>query len=148
MISSYKKACTSGRFLTWRVIGCNVLRHFNKRFCSWLCLQNFKKQSKINVCITKLMSWYIKKAVNRQDFPLQSRRKFLKVERNENILRKNRHTGIPGLLTQVLDSGLWTLDSGHWTLDARLWTVDAGLWTLDYECWTLDAELWMLDSGC
>ena len=31
----------------------------------------------------------------------------------------SRHTGIPGLWTQELDSGLWTqeLDSGLWTLD-------------------------------
>ena len=41
------------------------------------------------------------------------------------------HIGIPGLWTQELDAGLWTLDSGRWTLDARLWSLDAGLWTLD-----------------
>ena len=53
-----------------------------------------------------------------------------------NNYRKNNktnfgHTGIPGLWTQELDAGLWTLDSGRWTLDAGLWTLDAGLWTLD-----------------
>ena len=37
------------------------------------------------------------------------------------------HTGIPGLWTQELDAGLWTLDSGCWTLDAGLWTLDATL---------------------
>ena len=41
------------------------------------------------------------------------------------------HIGIPGLWTQELNAGLWTLDSGRWTLDARLWSLDAGLWTLD-----------------
>ena len=40
------------------------------------------------------------------------------------------HTRIPGLWTQELDAGLWTLDSGLWTLDAGCWTLDAGLWTL------------------
>ena len=80
-----------------------------------------------------------------------------------------RHTGIPELSTQVLDSGLWTLDSWHWTLDSGRWTLDsgrwvlvaefwmldsgrsilgAGLWMLDSGCWTLDAGLWMLDPGC
>ena len=64
------------------------------------------------------------------------------------------HTGIPGLLTQVLDAELWKLDSGHWTLDAglrtldsELWTLDSGCWTLDAGRWTLDSELWTLDSG-
>ena len=48
-----------------------------------------------------------------------------------SFLPLKRHTGIPGLWTQELDAGLWTLDSGRWTLDAGLWTLDAGLWTLD-----------------
>ena len=34
------------------------------------------------------------------------------------------HTGIPGLLTQELDAGLWTLDSARYTLDVGLWTLD------------------------
>ena len=51
------------------------------------------------------------------------------------------HTGIPGLWTQVLDAGLWTLDSGRWTLDVGLWTLDSGRWTLDAGLWTLDAGL-------
>ena len=38
-------------------------------------------------------------------------------------------TGIPGLWTQELDAGLWTLDSGCWTLDAGLWTLDPGRYT-------------------
>ena len=58
-----------------------------------------------------------------------------------------RHTGIPGLWTQVLDAGLWKLDSGPWTLDTRPWTLDAGLWTLDAGLWTLDPGLSMLDVG-
>ena len=42
-----------------------------------------------------------------------------------------RHTGIPGLLTQELDAGLWMLDSGRWTLDVERWTLDVERWTLD-----------------
>ena len=64
-----------------------------------------------------------------------------------------RHTGIPGLWTQELNLGLWTLDfgrrtlnSGLWTLDARLWNLDAGLWTLDSGRWTLDAGRWKLKT--
>ena len=34
----------------------------------------------------------------------------------------NGHTGIPGLWTQELDAGLWTLKSEPWTLDSRRWT--------------------------
>ena len=45
----------------------------------------------------------------------------------ENLSTVKRHTGIPGLWTQELDAGLWTLDSGRWTLDAGLWTLDATL---------------------
>ena len=41
------------------------------------------------------------------------------------------HNRIPGLWTQELDAGLWTLDSGRWTLDAGLWTLDSGRWTLN-----------------
>ena len=52
-----------------------------------------------------------------------------------------RHTGIPGLWTQELDAGLWTLDSGLWTLDSGRWTLDAGRWTQDSGRWTLDAGL-------
>ena len=58
-----------------------------------------------------------------------------------------RHTGIPGLWTQVLDAGLWKLDSGPWTLDTRPWSLDAGLWTLDAGLWTLDSGPWTLDAG-
>ena len=29
------------------------------------------------------------------------------------------HTGIPGLWTQELDAGRWTLDSGPWTLHLK-----------------------------
>ena len=48
-----------------------------------------------------------------------------------------RHTGVPGLWTQELDTGLWTLNSGRWTPDAGLWTLDPGLWTLSSGLWTL-----------
>ena len=41
------------------------------------------------------------------------------------------HTGIPGIWTQVLDAGFWTLDSGQWTLGAGLWTLNHGHLTLD-----------------
>ena len=69
---------------------------------------------------------------------------------NHNFITHNylptivsRHTGIPGLWTQKLDSGLWTqeLDSGLWTLDPGRWTLDAGFWTLDPRRWTLDGGL-------
>ena len=36
------------------------------------------------------------------------------------------HTGIPGLWTQELDAGLWTLDPGRWTLDATLRKLGSG----------------------
>ena len=62
-----------------------------------------------------------------------------------NYLHSNgRHTGIPGLWTQELDAGLWTLDFGLWTLDSGRWTLDAGRWTLK----TLEARLWTLGIGC
>ena len=35
-------------------------------------------------------------------------------------------TGIPGLWTQELDAGLWTLDTGLWTLESRHWMLDTG----------------------
>ena len=56
------------------------------------------------------------------------------------------HTGIPGLRTQELDTGLWTLNSGRWTLDAGpgRWTLDTGRWTLDSGRWTLDSGRWAL----
>ena len=59
------------------------------------------------------------------------------------------HTRIPGLWTQVLDTGLWTLEFGRWTLDAGLWTLGSGCWTLDAGLWTLGSGcwLWMLGSG-
>ena len=47
--------------------------------------------------------------------------------------RKYGHTEIPGLWTQELDAGLWTLDSGRQTLDAGIWTLESGRWTLDSE---------------
>ena len=56
-------------------------------------------------------------------------------------------TGIPGLWTQELDAGLWTLDSGCWTLDAGLWMLDSGRWMLGSGLWTLDAGRWTLDAG-
>ena len=58
----------------------------------------------------------------------------------------NQHTGIPGLWTQELDSGLWTLDAGLWTLNSERWTLDAGLWTLDSGHWTRDSGLWTLNA--
>ena len=64
------------------------------------------------------------------------------------------HTGIPGLRTQVLnvglftlDSGLWMLDPGRWTLDVGLWTLNSGRWTLDTEVQTMGAGLWTLGTG-
>ena len=37
------------------------------------------------------------------------------------------HTGIPGIWTQVLDAGFWTLNFGRWILDNGLWALDSGL---------------------
>ena len=62
---------------------------------------------------------------------LRSDLRLVGVTFHPEIGKNYRHTRIPGLWTQELDAGLWTLDSGHWTLDAGLWTLDAGLWTLD-----------------
>ena len=59
----------------------------------------------------------------------------------------NGHTGIPGLWTQELDAGLWTLNAGLWTLGSGRWTLDAGPWTLDAGLWMLDSGLWMLNPG-
>ena len=42
----------------------------------------------------------------------------------------NWHTGIPGLWTQKLDAGPWTLHAGLWTLDVGLLTLNARMWTL------------------
>ena len=63
-----------------------------------------------------------------------------------------RHIRIPGLWTQVLDAGAWTLASGLWTLDSGRWTLDtghldAGPWALDAGPRTLDAGLWTLNAG-
>ena len=41
------------------------------------------------------------------------------------------HTGIPGICTQVLDAGFWTLNFGRWILDNGLWALDSGLYTMD-----------------
>ena len=38
-----------------------------------------------------------------------------------------RRTEIPGLWTQELDTGLWTLDSERWAVDVGLWTLNARL---------------------
>ena len=54
------------------------------------------------------------------------------------INKPTRHTGIPGLWTEVLNAGRWALDAGRWTLDSGLSTLDVG-------CYTLDAGLWALD---
>ena len=42
----------------------------------------------------------------------------VKIE-NDLITPSKRHTGIPGLWTQELDAGLWTLNSGFWTLNSE-----------------------------
>ena len=67
-----------------------------------------------------------------------------------------RHTGIPRLWTQVLDTELWcwTLDAGLKTLEYELWMLDSGrlfqdsgLWTLDCGCWTPYLGCWALNTG-
>ena len=55
-----------------------------------------------------------------------------------NFILLKRYTGIPGLWTEVLDAGLWTLDPGRRTLGAGFWMLDPGRWTLDAGCWTVD----------
>ena len=67
----------------------------------------------------------------------------LDLENNNTVstLSNVWHTGIPGLWTQELDAGLWTLDSGRWTLEAGLWTLDSARWTLHAGLWTLHAKL-------
>ena len=55
---------------------------------------------------------------------------FVRPNLKEIVIEKGnfkRYNGIPGLWTQELDAGLWTLDSGRWTLDPGRWTLDAGL---------------------
>ena len=43
---------------------------------------------------------------------------------NEILLKKIKgHTRIPGIWTQELDVGRWTLGAGLRTLDARLWIL-------------------------
>ena len=69
-----------------------------------------------------------------------------KIKRNhfKNILRSvqpiffDRHTGVLGLWTQVLDAGLSTKDSGQRTLDAGAWMLGSGCCTLEARPWTLD----------
>ena len=72
-------------------------------------------------------------------------RKEIPSKLTQPICRK-RHTGIPGLWTQELDAGPWTLHSGLWTLDFGRWTLDSGRWTLDAGRWILDAGRWTLDA--
>ena len=59
---------------------------------------------------------------------------------SSSVLPYKSHTGIPGLWTQELDAGLWTLDSGRCPLGAGDWTLDTGPWTLDTGRWTLDTK--------
>ena len=59
---------------------------------------------------------------------------------SSSVFPYKSHTGIPGLWTQELDAGLWTLDSGRWPLDAGGWTLDTRPWTLDTGRWTLDTK--------
>ena len=47
------------------------------------------------------------------------------------LLRFDGHTTIPGLWTEVLNAGLWTLDPGLWTLKSGLWMLKFGRWVLD-----------------
>ena len=55
------------------------------------------------------------------------------------ILLYSGHTRIPGLWTQILDPGLWTLNSGRWTLDSGCWRMDNIFFNLFfYSMWHLD----------
>ena len=51
------------------------------------------------------------------------------LERRKKVSKNDRHTGIPGLWTQELDAGLWTLNAGLWTLDSGRWILDVSLIT-------------------
>ena len=63
-------------------------------------------------------------------------------------LTLNRHTGIPGFWTQVLDAGLWDLHSGHWTWDAGPCTLGSGYWAPNAWQWMLDPGRRTLNPGC
>ena len=67
---------------------------------------------------------------------------YLKVCNSGICWYENGYTGIPGLWTQVLNAGLWTMDSGPWTLDsdATLWTLGSGHWTL-FDCFRTETEV-------
>ena len=52
-----------------------------------------------------------------------------------------RHTVIPGLWTQELDAGLWTLNSELWTLDSERWKLYCGPWALDARLWMLKFKI-------
>ena len=62
-------------------------------------------------------------------------------EKSITEVLQNWHTGIPGLWTQVLDAGLWTLDSGSWDLNSAPWTLDPGRYTLVTGLWRLDSVI-------
>ena len=122
----------------------------------------------INICSQDLQEIIIYKTIkkrlycNQQSetiiiFHVSMRKPVLQICADRPILgvefqiSQNKHTRIPGLWTQVLNAGLWTLDSGRWTLDPGCWALDAGLWSLDSGrwdagCYTLDAGLWALDT--
>ena len=110
----------------------------------------------VNISLTRKLP--IDSGVRQWIHPLMIPLHWLWAKSNNRTLGKfecNGHTGIPGLWTQVLDAGLWTLDPGLWTLDSGCWTLDVRLWTLDSGRWTLysgrltlEARLWTLDSGC
>ena len=148
-------------FLIWILKKMRILFVFwvTEHLCRMAC-----SVTEINICSQDLQEIIIYKTIkkrlycNQQSetiiiFHVSMRKPVLQICADRPILgvefqiSQNKHTRIPGLWTQVLNAGLWTLDSGRWTLDPGCWALDAGLWSLDSGRWTLDATLWMLGSG-
>ena len=77
---------------------------------------------------------------------------YLKVCNSGICWYENGYTGIPGLWTQVLNAGLWTMDSGPWTLDsdATLWTLGSGhsLTVLEQKQKSFSDSAWLNYLGC
>ena len=65
---------------------------------------------------------------------------------------ENGHTGIPGLWTQVLNAGLWTMDPGRWTrmLHFGRWALGTGhsLTVLEQKQKPVSDSAWLNYLGC
>ena len=87
------------------------------------------------MCTVNIHAFFISSTFT---FISNARLKLAENQTNANQHPVAEHTGIPGLWTQELDAGLWTLDCKHQTLHA-------GLWKLISETWTPDAERQAVD---